>query len=302
DNPESESSPYLTNVIFEGNEAGRGGGMLYGASIAGVSSPILVNVTFINNKATDVNFGNGGGLSNGGAEETIANPLLINVAFINNYSAKDGGGMAHDCDRSTCHPVFVNVIFSGNSARRGGGGYFITFGNDGPVFVNTTFSNNAASEQGGGIVLVDIEKPYFENVIFWGNIAPVGSQIQNNNFYDDWTPTFTNSIVQGSGGSDNWNGSLGIDGGNNLDQDPLFADAGNHILTLQPNSPAINTGTNAALPADIVDLDEDGDISEPIPIDIAGNVRIFDGTVDIGAYESIINNPIFLFLPFVLNN
>ncbi|HMB92002.1 MAG TPA: choice-of-anchor Q domain-containing protein [Rhodothermales bacterium] len=75
------------------------------------------------------------------------------------------------------------------------------------------------------------------------------------------------------------------DGGNNATTNPLFVDASgsdnrfgtlDDNLRLQPNSPAIDAGDNAALPAGSNDLD--------------GHPRIFDGgsgtaTVDLGAYE-----------------
>jgi len=70
-------------------------------------------------------------------------------------------------------------------------------------------------------------------------------------------------------------------------------------LRLQHGSPCIDAGDNAAVPADISDLDGDGDVTEPIPFDLAGMARFFDdlltpdtglGTppiVDMGAYEYV---------------
>lgn len=68
-------------------------------------------------------------------------------------------------------------------------------------------------------------------------------------------------------------------------------------LRLVPGSPAIDAGDSTAIPADIFDLDSDGDTSEPLPFDIAGNPRRLDDAntpdtgvgpapvVDMGAYE-----------------
>jgi hypothetical protein len=65
------------------------------------------------------------------------------------------------------------------------------------------------------------------------------------------------------------------------------------------DSPCIDAADNAALPADRTDLDDDGDTSELLPIDLAGGPRFVDdlltpdtgeGTppiVDMGAYERI---------------
>jgi hypothetical protein len=74
--------------------------------------------------------------------------------------------------------------------------------------------------------------------------------------------------------------------------DDIFGD-------LQPlsGSPCIDAGDNAGVPADTIDLDDDGDTTEPVPFDLAGSSRFADdpltpdtgaGTppiVDVGAYE-----------------
>src|SRR5207248_1223141 len=58
-----------------------------------------------------------------------------------------------------------------------------------------------------------------------------------------------------------------------------------HLLL--PGSPAINAGSNANLPPDTFDLDNDGDTAEPLPVDQRGIGfgRIVNTTVDIGAVE-----------------
>ncbi len=74
--------------------------------------------------------------------------------------------------------------------------------------------------------------------------------------------------------------------------DPMLGDwtefyNGQWGYDLLPGSPAINAGSNELLPADRFDFDHDGDMTEPVPIDLAGTARISDGTVDIGARESV---------------
>jgi hypothetical protein len=68
-------------------------------------------------------------------------------------------------------------------------------------------------------------------------------------------------------------------------------------LHLQSGSPCIDAGDNEAVPADTPDLDDDGDIDEPLPFDLAGAPRFIDAPyapdtgngippiVDMGAYE-----------------
>jgi len=88
-------------------------------------------------------------------------------------------------------------------------------------------------------------------------------------------------------------------GEGNLDADPLFvrnpspgddgtwgtADDDYGDLRLRANSPAVNAGNNALLPADAADLDGDGDTAELLPLDLAGNPRVIGLAVDMGAYE-----------------
>jgi len=62
-------------------------------------------------------------------------------------------------------------------------------------------------------------------------------------------------------------------------------------LHLQETSFCIDAGDNTAVPPDTVDLDDDGDTTEPIPFDLDGSTRIWDGdgdsvsVVDMGAHE-----------------
>ncbi|MGB2985242.1 MAG: hypothetical protein WBE26_05110, partial [Phycisphaerae bacterium] len=97
----------------------------------------------------------------------------------------------------------------------------------------------------------------------------------------------------------------------NIDDDPLFIrnpdpgpdgtwgtdDDDYGDLDLSRHSPSIDAGDNTAVPADAGDLDDDGDTTEQVPFDAAGNPRFVDDPtvhdtgcdtapiVDMGAYE-----------------
>lgn len=90
------------------------------------------------------------------------------------------------------------------------------------------------------------------NTIFWNNIAP-------NEFSS--IASVSNSIFE-------HNSPTGV---NNLQVDPLFADPANNNFTLSESSPAVGAGDNGFV---------------NFTFDLVGNIRIQEGTVDMGCYES----------------
>jgi len=297
------SAPTLVDVTFSGNQADYGGGMYNWDG----SDPTLVDVTLSGNHAryygggmyndystltlTNVTFsGNHASYGGGMYNRNGSDPTLTNVTFNGNH-ATYGGGMYNDF---LSDPTLTNVTFSGNLAASGGGMYNST-GSD-PTLTNVTFNGNHANYGGGMYNL--FSSPRLANCILWGNTAGVmGGQIYNS----VGSPTISYSDVQDSGGSGaGWDSSLGTDGGGNIDADPLFVrapDPGDGDWTtpgdndygdlrLQPSSPAIDAGDNAAVPPGVT-------------TDLDGNPRIVNDTIDMGAYEAIIYS---VYLPLVFHD
>ena len=64
----------------------------------------------------------------------------------------------------------------------------------------------------------------------------------------------------------------GWPGEGNIDVDPLLTPDGH----LEAESPCIDAGDNTAVPLDVHDLDCDGNMVEPFPVDIDGDARLID--------------------------
>ncbi len=248
----NSGSPTLTNCTFIGNWANSGGGMSNR-----YSNPMLTNCTF-----------NGNSSSNGGAiYNYYSDPMLTNCTLSNNTAQSNGGGMRNSV---YSHPVLINCMFIGNSADKGGGIY----NSSNPTLFNCTFSENSAGQYGGGIYTRE-NILTLTNCILWGDTP---EEI----YVSSGTPVVTYSDVQGG-----WSGS----GNNNIAVDPCFSDPGGGDYHLMADSPCIDRGDNNSVPADVADIDGDGNTVEAIPWDLDGHYRISDGvcdgnnTVDMGAYE-----------------
>ncbi len=289
------SDPAVTDCAFSGNVASGSGGGMYN----NLSSPTVTDCTFIDNSSGS----DGGGMHNVGS---LTRPTVTNCAFIGNTAA-GGGGMSN---LSSSSPTVVNCVFSGNTVPTSGGGMSIGQTSS-TVMVNCVLWGNTANavEGGGGGVRVYVGSSLeMTNCIAWGNAAPVGAGDEILNAGTSTTIGYCD--IQGCGASGaGWDLALGIDDGGNIDVDPMFVNAPgtdgtpgtqDDNLRLQAGSPCIDAGDSTAVPADTSDLDGDGDTSEPVPVDLAGNARFVDDpsapntgiplgggpVVDMGAWEA----------------
>ncbi|MFH2051598.1 MAG: FG-GAP-like repeat-containing protein [bacterium] len=201
--------------------------------------------------------------SGGGMYCELAAPEVANCIFRNNWASYSGGAVA--CGASG-FPSLVNTIVTGNEASGTGGGIAVLPGGR-IALLNCSLSRNTAMLGGGCVFNANFST--LTNTIIQGNTVSISSpEILNTG----QTVEYSHCLIGGCGGSGaGWDTVLGIDGGGNLDADPLFAepDAGDLHLTL--GSPCLDAGKDqvSALP----DLDLDG------------TERIQGGAIDMGVYE-----------------
>lgn len=290
----------LSNCVFTANSAGFGGAV-YTDSSGGVqltacdfsansaqafggaimvdhTSLRVVGCTFSKNTAS---------IAAGGAiYGTAPTGLDIKNSSFTQNSSNNAGAIGIIGAKTGIDPTITNCIFSANQAAINGGalGCIFTEG-DTPIFVvqNSTFSENTAGQAGGAVENGD--NLTIINCIFRRDSAPTSPELHQ-------TSNTSASIEAVSCDIEGGLPAGVIDGGGNIDKDPLFVrvprtngpdDPGD--LSLRPDSPCVDMGNTALLPPDADDLDGDGNVSEPLPLDLANNARLVGGTVDMGAFE-----------------
>jgi len=214
--------------------------------------------------------------TNGGAIMLYeSSKVAIEDCYIHNNEAADGGGGIHI---RYCSPNISRCVIRNNSASFGGGVHFwgsysnlkacvicqntatveggaINLNGCSPVFDHCTLSENS-SPMGDGIFMMDSSYPEFSNSIVWGNnetdihVPPDGGAI-----------LFAYSDVGGEG---IWAGT------GNINEGPLFADAGNGDFSLSWANYPVNDETKSP-------CIDSGDPA--FPLDPNGSVT------DMGAYE-----------------
>ena len=286
----------LLRCHFEDNLAGEGGALYVNGTQCGGAEFSLSGSTFVGN-ATHAG-GAGGALYLGNSCGRVDN-----CTFAGN-TAGVGGAVAMIGEALQVRPAFFNCAFSGNQA--GTGGALSMRGNLVPTLLNASIVGNSADVSGGGVHaglwngVPTPPQPRLVNSILWGNADAGGSGEAAQITVAAGIPQVNSCIVQGYTGS--------LPGVASLGADPLLADADgaddqlgtlDDDLTLLAGSPAIDSGNNTPvdLKSDVGDLDCDGDVDEPSPLDLAGVLRKADDplvpdtgggvapVVDRGAFE-----------------
>lgn len=313
----------LTNCVVTGNSASNNSrGIRGGGVYAGDLSMVAISDTvFSGNSAnsTIANHGVGGGFSG----NEISNLNILNCVFSENESSAFGGGVSlEDCanailSNSTIFenesPIggglasysgdsvaLTNCTIFGNNADAAGGGIYHRATDDSVINSCTITGNSTGDDDGGGGIYSAITSLEISN-----SICAFNSATGNNN---DLSLSQVTSFTVAAPNLFSDSSSLGddnplLDGVQIIESDPanVFAatseineittgtmgDNGGTIPTvlLLTGGSANNAGLNSALNADELDLDNDGDTAESLPIDARGFARISGAVIDLGAIE-----------------
>ena len=172
-------------------------------------------------------------------------------------SAAYGGGI---CNYSKAVLTMTNCLMFGNSAERYGGG----IENRGTVSLyNCTIAGNSAQLGGGTFSYSNSNSNYYNTVVLL-NSASGGdrySDVYNKGTAGAFNTLSTFTAWTASEQCPAYDAAL-----------PLFTNPGTGDFTLTGDSQAVNQGNNSYISG--------------YETDLAGNIRIFGGTVDLGAYEA----------------
>ncbi len=246
------------NVLFEDNIGGKS------LRIVHSDKDIYFDTTFIDNCKFEYNKPNyiiGGGF--GGGSDVIQGdytfPGLITAVFNN---------CIFDNNHSKSEP---STAYYGSTALGVAQGSFC-------FLINCTFTDNTSTNpHGGNIGVTSNGQTYVYNSIFY-NDEPI--EFYMGTYYNEGyvrLDIFHSLVDGGEAGIDiiNNNCLLNYDT-TNLDTDPLFYGGAEFPYNLSDESPCIDAGT----------LDLPQFILDHMPeTDLAGNPRIFNGKIDMGAYE-----------------
>ena len=200
----------------------------------------------------------GGNANNSGS-------IIVNDRTIN----RDSGGGIYIVNYSS--PELTNVTISKNKADYQGGGIY----NDGfssPKLINVTISKNKATIEGGGIYNGYGGYGILLNCTLYNNTPQ--------EIYSEygWLHVYNSILWNGTYGN-NFHPQNNFITGNGLNPTDFFINPANDDYTLKPGSPAIDTGDNQRW------IDIMGPLNG-IETDLIGNPRIFNTTIDMGAYEN----------------
>ena len=242
----------MVNCIVRGNTSGGDTG-----GARALNTSLIENCTIENN----ISLGKTGGVSLEGTS-TLSNSIIKN-----NTSTTECGGV-----RSAAKSNIYNNLIYGNTAGTKQGGLLIESALPN-VIGNTIVCNNqltGTGSQAGVFITNTLEAngTFFVNNVVWGNMSNGTVESQGVYYisrYDKSTGQRSYNAIIGQKGDDSAETSIQLSA-----DDPGFTDAAHGDFSLLPTSVLLDRGNSA---------------KATVSKDLAGNDRIVNSSVDIGAYE-----------------
>ncbi len=277
----NNSCPVLNNLNVKDNTAQKDGGGIYiRYSIASLND-LLISGNNSNN--------NGGGIYN-----IRSNSTFKNITFSDNYCSEECGGIFIKYSEA----ILKNIKITNNKAGDLAGGIGVANGTY--IISNTEITRNEAGKYCSGLIVGSNSKVYMNNLTVCDNYMADNSDDPEGGIWIADSDVFlVNCIVRDNyplnlvlrefnnkntvceiqhsniGMDKIYQGELTtlINSGNVVDKDPMFNYSGGSPYSLRPESPCIDAGTPDTAGLGLPETD------------LAGNIRIRDGRVDMGAYE-----------------
>ncbi len=257
---------HIENNSIDSNMVNSGYGVSFGAGIHIDSSYYITmsNNTICNNYN---NFGYGAGIYISQSDHI----KILNNNISENITRRDGGGIY------TIFSSDINIIGNllyNNHAKLFGGGIYCE--NSEMLIANNTVCFNEAEDpysKGGGIYCLNSNPNIFNTILFSNTAVTSGNQVFLNANSD---PNFFYSNIEGGISAFGLADTVVYNGlyENNIEIEPQFILSGDHPYNLDFTSPCINAGNPDTIGLFIPE------------VDLAGNMRIVQDTIDIGAYEN----------------
>ncbi|MBL9149984.1 MAG: hypothetical protein JNM94_14945 [Phycisphaerae bacterium] len=261
--------------IEDGRAFLAGGGLAVLNNHANGTSVRVVDCVFLGNQS---NSGGAADVQNGGAS-------FVNCRFLGNSTTSNVGAVRL---LNATNAKIANCVFSGNSAPLDVGAILVHHSSAEVQF--SSFSGNsggtadAIQAQVGSTLLVS-------NCLFHGNTSPSVPDVLDTSSSTIQHCGFESSPLPGSG---NFVASSAFVDANGADD---VAGTDDDDFRLRADSNAIDRA-NGSFPADVGDLDADGNVAEPLPLDADFATRAVDdvhanlGTgaipfADVGAHEFV---------------
>lgn len=263
----------FVSCIFENNQTDKYGGAINSA----YSQLILENCKFISNQADGSDGGGAIHIMNSDGYEL----RIENCEFYNNYASTGGAIQAEFAEG-------LNVsgsVFANNESNYGSAVTISQSSSNDISLISNTFVNNLANNSSGAVVNVTAytEGLSFVNNIVFGNENGSGGAMAINFGSQPYNSVFQNCLIEGGQSS-----VPGIPGSvtwlDIIDEAPGFLSASSGVgnafdgssadWQLSDQSPCINAG-----------LEDISGLGLPA-YDLAGNPRIQQGRIDMGALES----------------